>query len=170
MDTILWQIPAGIGAIVGLVLAGLGRDVFEGRPTILEIFATSAATLVTYSLLVAEYKNHVFQVSRNIYIKSLHRALLDCSAYPTGYLIKAKLEIDDFKMEDLPGLPAAATRDLIGENSMWNSIVRSAGPVWLGSRAARLPAFKTLFAVSVFAFAGEVLLVAILVARAIIIH
>lgn len=152
-DSILWQIPAGIGAIVGLVLATIGSSAVHGRPNLLQVIVVFAASAVTFSLIVAEYKNRVFQVSRSIYIKSFYKQLLLTQDKEDGMLVQAVLTFDDYNVEELPGLAALATREL-------NEIVQAkaasvSGFPFIGDTLSRLPAFKTLFYVSIMILIGE---------------
>lgn len=162
-DSILWQIPAGIGAIVGLILAALGSTAVKGRPSLPQVLAVIAVAAVTFSLIVAEYKNRVFQVSRNIYIKSIYRELLMTRDKPANAFVPITFTIDDYDMDYVPGLSALATKDL-------SSIVQAraaevSGLRWFGNGLSRLPAFKTLFYVSVCIWVGEVAFIAWLLVR-----
>lgn len=162
-DSILWQIPAGIGAIVGLILAALGSSAIKGRPNLLQVIAVAAVAAVTFSLIVAEYKNRVFQVSRNIYIKSIYRELLMTRDKPDGTLVPITFTIDDYDMNEVPGLSALATRDL--SNIVQERASAVSGLRFFGNSLTRLPAFKTLFYVSILIWIGEIAFVIWLLAR-----
>lgn len=162
-DSILWQIPAGIGAIVGLIFAALGSSALKGRPNLLQIMAVLAVAAVTFSLIVAEYKNRVFQVSRNIYIKSIYKELLMTQGKPEGTLVPAVLTIDDYEMSELPGLSALATKDL--DKIVQMRAAQVSGPNFLGNYLSRIPAFKTLFYVSILIWFGEIIFAIWLVVR-----
>ena len=153
-DSILWQIPAGIGAIVGLVLAAIGANAVRGKPNLVQVIAVFAASAVTFSLIVAVYKNRVFQVSRSIYIKSFYKQLMLTKDAKDGTLVPAFLTFDDYDVDELPGLAALATKDL--SEVVQERAAAVSGFRFIGDNLSRLPAFKTLFYVSVFILIGEI--------------
>ena len=72
-DVIVWQIPAAIGAIAGIMLNALrlsagGDDRF--RPLV-----AAGAAWVTFPLVVALVKNRIFQIERNNWRIKLFEAL-----------------------------------------------------------------------------------------------
>src|SRR5262252_10232445 len=66
IDNLVWQIPAGIGAILGLIISGLGVRALSGQPDLLDVGAMCAVLFISSSLVLALYKNRMFQVSRSI--------------------------------------------------------------------------------------------------------
>jgi hypothetical protein len=161
-DSILWQIPATIGAIVGLMLNALGNDVLSGPVTGLDIAGVSIGVIVTFSLVLTEYKNRVLQISRNVYRKSIYDALLQSGVLAPGALITPKLSLSDDPC-DLPGLVETSSRRL--DDPTIKAASEGAGPAMLGSLVARRSAYKALFAISNTVLLAEVLLLGWLVAR-----
>jgi len=178
IDSLVWQIPAGIGAIIGLILTGLGRSIIQNRPSLLDVAAMVAAVLVSFALIMALRKNRIFQVSRNVYIKAIYRALLATNTAEAGEMISVGLETDDCPMEILPGCVPRATQDLTGftatqsatksrilkfllESHFWRSAANSSvgkrvGKVW--QKLSKASAYRIMFRVSVSILVGETLL------------
>jgi hypothetical protein len=156
LDGVLWQIPAGIGAILGLILTALGPRSLTGRPGPFEVIAVFGAFLVTFSLVVALYKNRIFQVSRSIYIKSLYKELLRVHNSQPGQSTTISINAQDYAMSELPGLVAFATRDLAP--LVQKSVASASGFVSISGWLRGLPAFKILFYVSVSVVLGELVL------------
>jgi hypothetical protein len=163
IDGLVWQIPAGIGAILGLILTGLGRNVLSGRPSIIDLAAMVAAVLVSFSLILALHKNRMFQVSRNIYMKALYRQLLSTRSASDGELVGIALETDDCPMEELPGLVPRATRDLT--KTLSGPTAAGFQPRQLLRRFHLLSAYKIMFGVSLCILCGEVALAVWLLVR-----
>ncbi len=183
IDNLVWQIPAGIGAIIALILTGLGRSIIQNRPSLLDVVAMIAAVLVSFALIIALRKNRMFQVSRNVYIKAIYRALLATNTAEVGEMIRAGLETDDCSMEILPGCVPRATQDLAAftasqtksrplkfllESPFWRSIVNSPagkciGKVW--QKLSRASAYRIMFRVSVSILIGETFLALWLLGR-----
>jgi hypothetical protein len=153
-DAILWQIPATIGAIVGLVLNALGKTIVTGPVTWLDAVGVATATIVTFSLIVTEYKNRVFQVTRNIYRKSIYKSLVDIAALKDGSGVLPYVDVREYEGGELPGFVEVATKDISDEvlDVAW----KASGFRVLGRQASRLPAYKTLFYISNAVFLGEV--------------
>jgi hypothetical protein len=154
IDSLVWQIPAGIGAILGLILSGLGTKVVSGRPSLLDVAAMFAVVLVSFSLIMAMHKNRMFQVSRNMYMKSIYKQLLATHSAADDTLVPIGLEADDCPMDELPGFVARATHDLTRQLQVNNaqSLVSFA---WFGDRMRKMSAYKTMFRVSVIVLTGE---------------
>jgi hypothetical protein len=164
IDGLVWQIPAGIGAILGLILSGLGVRVVDGRPDLLDVGAMFAVLLISAALVVALYKNRMFQISRNIYMKAVYRQLMATNTAKPGALVPIKLEADDCAMSELPGLVPRATRDLDTQLLQVGVIPlpKFAGLTnWLGQRSA----YKTMFRVSLLVLIGEFALAVWLLVR-----
>lgn len=153
-DALLWQIPASIGAIVALLLNALRDGIDAGEPSLLHLTAVVVAVLVTASLVITEFKNRVFQVSRNIYRKSIFRALLDVSSLPDDAVVVPSLTLRDYHREELPGFVEAKTRDI--EDHVLAAAWKAAGSRVLGARVASVSAYMTLFYLSLVVLAGEV--------------
>lgn len=152
-DAILWQIPASIGAIVGLILNALGRTIIEGPVAWLDIAAVATAIAVTFSLVVTEYKNRIFQVTRNIYRKAIYKALVEAARLPAGSLANPVLDVREYEAGDLPGSVEVATRHI--DREVLEVAWKAGGVKWAGERAAKLPAYKTLFYISIGVLLGE---------------
>jgi hypothetical protein len=185
IDSLVWQIPAGIGAIIGLILTGLGRSIIQNRPSLLDVAAMIAAVLVSFALIMALRKNRIFQVSRNVYIKAIYRALLETNAAQAGEMISVGLQTDDCSMDMLPGCVPRATQDLASftdlqsdtksrfmkfllGSSFWQSVAKShagKGVTKVGNRLSNASAYKMMFRVSVSIVVGETLLAFWLLAR-----
>jgi hypothetical protein len=158
IDGLVWQIPAGIGAILGLILTGLGTRALKGRPSLIDVAAMFAVVLVSYSLIVALHKNRMFQISRNKYMKGIYKQLLATHSASNGALVPIRLDAhDDCPMDELPGFVARATRDIANESQAGS--VASWGVLALFSaRMRKFSAYNTMFRVSVCVLVGEFLL------------
>lgn len=163
-DAILWQIPATIGAIVALVLNFLGEKIVSGPIRWLEVVAVVTTLLVTSSLVLTEYKNRVFQVTRNIYRKSIYNELLRVAHLPSGEMVTPALVIRDFHPDSLPGSVEVASRLL--DSDVLEAAWKAAGPSFFGAKLARVSAYKTLFYISLAILVGELLLLVSFVVRA----
>jgi hypothetical protein len=157
IDSLVWQIPAGIGAILGLILTGLGASAFKGHPSLLDVAAMFAVVLISYSLILALHKNRMFQVSRNIYMKAIYLELLKTGSLPPGSLVSASLGAKDHKIGDLPGFVPHATRDLMLESKhgIVYSLTGMKGFNNLNARFNDMSAYVTMFRVSAFVLLGE---------------
>lgn len=157
IDSLVWQIPAGIGAILGLILSGLGPQVVKGRPSPLDVAAMFAVVLISYSLIVALHKNRKFQVSRNIYMKSIYKELLTNQCVPGDATVPVTLKPHDYEMTELPGFVARYTNDLVQEAHADSSQLAS----HIASFKRRLfkwSAYQTMFRVSILVLTGELFL------------
>ena len=162
VDNLVWQIPTGIGAILGLVLTAIAPRI-SLRPSLFEVLAVSGASMVTMSLIVALYKNREFQKSRSRYIKAIHMQLLRTNGASARAKIPAELSPVDHDIRDLPGLVAFSTRDL----NQLRGIGGAPGDELAGVRAKfrNVRAFRVLICVSVGVCCGEVALAIWLLAR-----
>lgn len=158
IDSLVWQIPAGIGAILGLVLSGLGTQVVKGRPNVLDVAAMFAVVLISYSLIIALYKNRKLQQARSIYLKSIYKQLLlSASATSDDAAVSPTLKLNDYNMDELPGFVAHSTHDVV-------QAACDASPE-LASRVAsfktsyfKRSAYRTMFYMSVLVLVGELFL------------
>jgi hypothetical protein len=158
-DSILWQIPAAIGAIVGLIL----NVVVNSHPlSWLHALAVVAAILVTWSLIVTEYKNRIFQVTRNIYRASIYNELLRIARMGPDELVVPTLQIDDFK--GLVGFVETAT-DTIPAPARKAAFKAAGFYRQAGWVQDRLKAYKTLLVISLLLLAGEIVLLGVVIER-----
>lgn len=163
IDGLVWQIPAGIGAILGLILTGLGSNILKRPPSLLDVGAMFGAFLITFSLIFALYKNRIFQISRNIYMKAIYKQLLAIRDAKPDDLVPVNLELDDPEMVEIPGLVALATRDMVSLGLA--HVASSAGLPFASRILRRRSAYKTMLYVSISVLAGEFLLTILLLAR-----
>jgi hypothetical protein len=166
VDSLVWQLPTGIGAILGIVLAALSPHNLS-RPGLFEVAAVFGACFVTLSLLLALYKNRRFQVSRGKYIKSIYMELLGTEGLVASQMTPVKLAPVDHKIRDLPGLVALSSKDLDEVDPTDKSTPEGPSDIKGGiyqirsmmrSRMGRVSAFKVLFRVSAAVCLGEFLL------------
>jgi hypothetical protein len=144
-DSILWQIPAAISAIGGLMVNALAQKEINfgpwSRPTI-----AYAAALLTLPLLAALVKNRIFQTDRNNWRISLYRA----------YVSGGPLEIQDYYPENASLGKVAKDLVLLSSREIHHRFRR--GPWYWRISAGALrgvSAFNVLLLVSLGVFAGE---------------
>jgi disulfide bond formation protein DsbB len=157
IDSLVWQIPASIGAILGLILTGLGSKALKGHPSLLDVAAMFAVVFVSYSLLLALHKNRVFQIARNIYMKAIYRELLKTGSVAPNSPVPASLEAKDHPIDELPGFVPHATRDIVLESR--HGIVHSLTGITrfnrLNTRVDKMSAYITMFRISACVLLGE---------------
>ena len=165
MDSLLWQIPAGIGAIAGLLASALSTDVLSGRPTAFEIGLVGATCLITYSLVVAAYKNRVFQVARNVHLKSCYAELLRVAALQHDTLVEVHpLTMADLPLSSLPGLLPFSTREVDSTTKELAAVAGLGAP--LNRFLVKRGAFRILWWISVGVMLGEATLFGTLLVHA----
>lgn len=144
-DTVLWQIPAAISAIGGLMVVALVQPEIEFGAWARPIIAFAAA-LLTLPLVVALVKNRLFQTDRNNWRIALYKKLVEGGSGP--------VQAGDYKLGEVPvglvplGLPRTQLR-------------LDRGPLYwrLAARAVYgLSAFNVLLLVSLVVFFGEIAL------------
>jgi hypothetical protein len=145
-DVIVWQIPAAVSAIGGLMVTGLLSEEAAGRPWARCLVALGAA-FVTFPLVIALVKNRIFQVDRNNWRLALLEALLkDPTSLP---------KIREYH-------PESQARDGIVLLSSRDIHTRFGHGPWYWRASARMfkrvSAYNVLFAVSLMVLAGEFLI------------
>jgi hypothetical protein len=151
VDSIVWQIPAGIGAILGLILTAVAPRI-ASKPSVFEMVGVFGAAFVTLSLVYALRKNRLLQKYKSKYIKSIYHELLQTDASKARHGVSiAALKPVDIDIRVLPGLVALSTGDIqavMGQGDADSSHS-------LASRLRHMSAFNLLFWVSVSVLVGE---------------
>lgn len=150
-DVILWAIPATITAIAGLAITAVFQLETSPSGAWARPLLALAAAVVTVPLVIALFKNRMFQIDRNRWRAALHVALANGTS-PADEMNKI---IINEKVNKVP----ETHPDLVTFSTARVSYVNSLGP-WhwrlLCRRYHGLAAFQILFAVSILTLAAEV--------------
>lgn len=140
-DAMLWQLPAAIGAIVGLTLNFAGQALAAGSATWIHVGGEFLALLLTVPLVLALYKNRLFQRSRNQFRSILVKAIQLHARNPN---------------EPDAALPALEEReDKVGLAGLFPIHSLALGQLPGPPRFRHLRAYDFLFSASVLMLAGH---------------
>lgn len=158
-DVILWAIPATISGIAGLLL----NSIFQINSSTYAIWARPflalAAAVFTLPLVVALFKNRLFQIDRNNWRNALYCAL------ENGTLPTVELERIRYSPEPRSNAVTFSTPRLTSETNHGSKYWRI-----LAGRFQSIRAFDVLFIVSLATLAAEILLLAIFIVASILVE
>lgn len=147
-DVILWAIPATISAIAGLLVNAIFQIGSASYATWVRPLLALAAAVITLPLVLALFKNRLFQIDRNNWRNALYRAL------ENGTLPAAELDKIRFSPEARSNAVTFSTPRLTAHTNhgprYWRILV---------ARFQNVRAFDVLFVVSLATLATEVLLI-----------
>jgi hypothetical protein len=164
-DVIVWQIPAAIGAIAGILGSNVAPAVSHHEVSWMHAASAATALLVTCPLVLALYKNRYFQVSRNEWRAAVFETLRTKGGVED--LAVSYINYRSMDPHPVPGLVSFSTPSLneidakpLGLRALDDPALRRQHPLVRPfiRHLSRLSAFKVLWRVSLLVVVAELLL------------
>lgn len=171
-DAILWQIPAAIGAIAGLMVNAIFLAHGSGVDAWVRPFIALAAGLITFPLVMALLKNRLFQIERNIWRAAVFQSLYADGVSASQLIVQARSDEDPrlarilFRESQRSASPDDGT-DLVPFSSLHLDLGRTRGSSLfrlLATRFGGRSAYSVLLFVSVIILLSEAALFVTLLA------